>query len=268
MDIAQRGHARARLPHRRGEPRGAVRPAALVAHLQAPPARRPLLAARFAEPALRPAAHPRSCSSAAGSTATATASRACCSTSKAPVKAIVGPWNHDHPDSSEPGPAHRLAARGDPLVGPLAEGPAQRGGGGAEAGRLRAGTGIRPIPTLREIPGEWRLEEGWPPRRAAEQTLHLQADRSLGAGPSAARRAPAALRAFRGRGGGLLVGRAAARPAAGRRAQPRLRHGAARRRRSRSSACRASRCAPPRTRRSRTGSCGSPTSPPTARSRW
>ena len=103
---------------------------------------------------------------------------------RAPVKAIVGPWNHDHPDTSEPGP--RIAWRGEAIRWWDRWLKGRRNG--AEEGPKLAAY-VRhwhpPDPRLREVPGEWRLEEGWPPRRLREETLHLQADRSLGAAPSA-----------------------------------------------------------------------------------
>jgi putative CocE/NonD family hydrolase len=102
-----------------------------------------------------------------------------------PVKAIVGPWNHDHPDESDPGP--RLDWRREALRWWDRWLKGERNG--AEEGP-RLAVYVRrwhpPDPALRVIPGEWRLEEGWPPRRSQTQTLHLRADHSLAPTPSAA----------------------------------------------------------------------------------
>jgi predicted acyl esterase len=81
---------------------------------------------------------------------------------KAPVKAIVGPWNHTFPHDAEPGP--EIEWRGKAVrwwdqwlkgrdTGILAE--------------PRLDVYMRhyyaPSQTIAEIPGEWRAEAGWPP---------------------------------------------------------------------------------------------------------
>ncbi|HVR72374.1 MAG TPA: CocE/NonD family hydrolase [Vicinamibacteria bacterium] len=103
---------------------------------------------------------------------------------KTPVKAIVGPWNHDHPDASLPGP--RIDWRREALRWWDRWLKGQRNG--VEDGPKLAAFIRRwhpPGPGLRVLPGEWRLEEGWPPRRLRPWTLHLQADRTLAPGASA-----------------------------------------------------------------------------------
>lgn len=102
---------------------------------------------------------------------------------KTPVKAIVGPWNHDHPDTSEPGPRMDWRREAIRWWDRWLKG---RKNGADEGPKLAAY--VRrwhpPDPMLREVPGQWRLEDSWPPRRLRAETLHLQKDRSLGARPS------------------------------------------------------------------------------------
>jgi putative CocE/NonD family hydrolase len=99
---------------------------------------------------------------------------------KVPIKAIVGPWNHDHPDTSEPGPRIDWRREAIRWWDRWLKGRKNR----AEEGPKLAAYVRRwhpPDPLLREVPGEWRLEETWPPRRLREDTLRLRKDRSLGA---------------------------------------------------------------------------------------
>jgi putative CocE/NonD family hydrolase len=103
---------------------------------------------------------------------------------RAPVKAIVGPWNHDHPDTSEPGP--RIDWRREALRwwDRWLKGERNRAEEGPKLAVFVRGW-HPPDPSLRVIPGQWRLEEGWPPKRLQMRPLHLRADRSLAAEPSA-----------------------------------------------------------------------------------
>ena len=57
---------------------------------------------------------------------------------KAPLKAIVGPWNHTFPHDAVPGPQIEWRERGGPLVGLLAEGPGHRRIARSEADHLYA----------------------------------------------------------------------------------------------------------------------------------
>jgi len=99
---------------------------------------------------------------------------------KAPVRAIVGPWGHDWPHDSELGPAvewRDLAVRwwDQWLKG--------RETGVASEPKLAVYMRhwVPPDPTLTEIPGEWRTEDGWPPRNQRLQSLYLRPDHALGA---------------------------------------------------------------------------------------
>jgi uncharacterized protein len=97
---------------------------------------------------------------------------------RAPVKAIVGPWNHTFPHDAVPGPAiewrheavrwwdHWLkgidnSVMDDPPFAVFVRRP------------------YPPDPSLKEIPGKWRLEEGWPLQRTETRALFLHGDGSL-----------------------------------------------------------------------------------------
>ena len=98
--------------------------------------------------------------------------------SKAPIKAIVGPWNHSYPNDADFGP--RVEWRDQ----------AVRWFDYWLKGR---DTGVRndprlviymqhwhpPDPNLQEVPGEWRREDAWPPKNAANTTFFLQANHTL-----------------------------------------------------------------------------------------
>ena len=57
---------------------------------------------------------------------------------KAPIKAIVGPWNHTYPPRCRLWPANRVARGSGALVGLLAQGPRHRRVAGSAAGDLHA----------------------------------------------------------------------------------------------------------------------------------
>ena len=92
---------------------------------------------------------------------------------KAPVKAIIGPWNHSFPH--EPDLVRRLNG-------------AIRPSAGGTTWLKNRDTGIMSEPpltifmrqwhppdaTLETVPGFWRAEQGWPPRDATSKTLYLQ----------------------------------------------------------------------------------------------
>jgi putative CocE/NonD family hydrolase len=98
---------------------------------------------------------------------------------QAPVKAIMGPWAHDWPNSAYPEPSiewRREAVRwfdhwlkGED-TGIMAE--------------PRFAVFVRnwhpPLTNLETVPGQWRWEEGWPIERIRMRSLYPGADRSLG----------------------------------------------------------------------------------------
>jgi len=97
---------------------------------------------------------------------------------KAPTKALLGPWNHSEPHDAVPGPAIEWRDQAvewwahwlKPHVNQKLEGP-----------RLAVYMNhwYAPDVRIREIPGEWRAEQGWPPKDLHAQTLYLGKDYSL-----------------------------------------------------------------------------------------
>ena len=61
----------------------------------------------------------------------------------APVKVLLGPWNHTFPHDAVPGPADRMAGRGGPVVGPLAQGGRRTGSCPSRRSPCTSGTGTR-----------------------------------------------------------------------------------------------------------------------------
>jgi len=98
---------------------------------------------------------------------------------KAPVKAIIGPWNHTYPNNPYPKPGiewRREAVRWfDQWL---------KGRNTGIMDEPRFAVYVRrwhpPGPYLEEAPGEWRYEDGWPIERIREQTFYPRADRTLG----------------------------------------------------------------------------------------
>jgi uncharacterized protein len=102
---------------------------------------------------------------------------------KAPVRALVGPWNHSYPNDADFGP--RVEWRED----------AVRWWDywlkGRDTGVLSDPKLIifmrhwfPPDPNLETVPGEWRGEDGWPPRDMKDSKLYLQPNHSLAGNPS------------------------------------------------------------------------------------
>ena len=141
---------------------------------------------------------------------------------KAPLKAIVGPWNHTFPHDAEPGP--QIEWRDQALrwwdywlkgrnTGIMEEPPLS----------IYMQDWHAPDAHLKTVPGKWRGEIGWPPRNVANATLYLYDTHALYTGP--AKPAVHQLRYVpsRWRRGRILVGRVAHRSAPRRRLQPHLR---------------------------------------------
>src|SRR5580658_3681838 len=91
---------------------------------------------------------------------------------KAPVKAIIGPWNHTFPNEAEPGP--QIEWRDQALrwwdywlknrnTGIMEEPPLS----------IYIQDWHAPDPHLKDVPGKWRGEIGWPPRNVSNTTLYL-----------------------------------------------------------------------------------------------
>lgn len=104
--------------------------------------------------------------------------------SKAPIKAIVGPWNHTFPNDADFGP--RLEWR-DQAVRWFDYWLKGRDTGVTTDPRLVIFVQHwhPPDPNLQEVPGEWRREDVWPPQSAKDTTLFMQGSHSLTDSPAA-----------------------------------------------------------------------------------
>ena len=98
--------------------------------------------------------------------------------SKAPIKAIVGPWNHSFPNDADFGP--RVEWR-DQAVRWFDYWLKGRDTGVVNDPRLVVYMQHwhPPDPNLQSVPGEWRREDAWPPANAKNTTLFLQANHTL-----------------------------------------------------------------------------------------
>jgi hypothetical protein len=98
--------------------------------------------------------------------------------SKAPIRAIVGPWNHSFPNDADFGP--RVEWR-DQAVRWFDYWLKRRDTGVQNDPRLMIYMQHwhPPDPTLQSVPGEWRREDVWPPKDATNTALYLQGNHSL-----------------------------------------------------------------------------------------
>ena len=98
--------------------------------------------------------------------------------SKAPIRAIVGPWNHSFPNDADFGP--RVEWR-DQAIRWFDHWLKGRDTGVEHDPRLVVYMQHwhPPDPTLPEVPGEWRREDVWPPADAKSTTLFLQGNHTL-----------------------------------------------------------------------------------------
>jgi predicted acyl esterase len=98
--------------------------------------------------------------------------------SKAPMKAIVGPWNHSFPNDADFGP--RMEWR-DQAVRWFDHWLKGRDTGVENDPRLviYMQHWHPPDPNLTEVPGEWRREDAWPPSTAQNTTLFFQGNHTL-----------------------------------------------------------------------------------------
>ena len=103
---------------------------------------------------------------------------------KAPVKAMIGPWDHYYPHNAWPVPQvewrHEAVRWFDQWLK------------GIDTGILdepRFAVYVRdwhpPGPGVDEIPGHWRWEEGWPIERSVTKTFYAGQDHGLSSSPSA-----------------------------------------------------------------------------------
>jgi len=96
----------------------------------------------------------------------------------APTRALLGPWNHSEPDEAVPGPAVEWRDQAVQWWTRWLKPGSQQS---VEWPRLLVYMNhwYAPDVQIREIPGEWRAEEGWPPKDLRYQTFYLAADHSL-----------------------------------------------------------------------------------------
>jgi len=97
---------------------------------------------------------------------------------KAPVKAIIGPWNHTFPHDAVPGPQIEWRDQAVRWWDYWLKG---RDTGVLPDAKLTIYMQHwhPPDPKLTNVPGEWLQEDGWPPREAHETILFPQRDHSL-----------------------------------------------------------------------------------------
>ncbi len=102
---------------------------------------------------------------------------------KAPVRAIIGPWNHTFPNEPYPKPGIEWRREAVRWFDQWLKG---RNTGIMEEPRFAVY--VRhwhpPGPYLEEAPGEWRFENGWPIDRVREEPLYPRPDRLLTRAPS------------------------------------------------------------------------------------
>ena len=98
--------------------------------------------------------------------------------SKAPIKAIVGPWNHTYPNDAVPGPQIEWRDQAVRWFDHWLKG---RDTGAERDPRLviYMQHWHPPDPNLQNVPGEWRREDVWPPQKAKSTTFFLQPNHAL-----------------------------------------------------------------------------------------
>ena len=96
----------------------------------------------------------------------------------APVKAIIGPWNHTYPNEAVPGPEIEWRDQAVRWWDYWLK--------GRDTGVLQDPKLIvymqhwhPPDPNLENVPGEWRRIDAWPPPETRSSTLYVQANHTL-----------------------------------------------------------------------------------------
>ena len=96
-----------------------------------------------------------------------------------PVRAILGPWKHDWPHDASPGPEIEWREEAVRWFDRWL-----RGDDNGVDREPKLAVFVRdahePRTDLAKIPGDWRLEDGWPPGSAEPVAMFLRADGSLG----------------------------------------------------------------------------------------
>lgn len=104
-------------------------------------------------------------------------------TSKAPVIAEVGPWNHAWPEYGAPGPNYEWRQKALRWWDYWLK---DRDNGILNEPRWTAfmRTGHAPVADLNEVPGYWRCEKQWPVRNSSTQQFYPQGARQMGRTPA------------------------------------------------------------------------------------
>jgi uncharacterized protein len=98
--------------------------------------------------------------------------------SKAPIKVLLGPWNHSFPHDAEPGPAIEWRDEATRWWDYWLKGK-QNGILDEPRFEVYMRRPYPPDPNIKEIPGEWRAEKSWPPAGLTRETFHLHPDHTL-----------------------------------------------------------------------------------------
>jgi uncharacterized protein len=98
--------------------------------------------------------------------------------SKAPIKALLGPWNHSFPHNAEPGPAIEWRDEATRWWDYWLKGK-QNGIMDEPRFEVYMRRPYPPDPNIKEIPGAWRAEKSWPPAGLTKEAFSLQSDHTL-----------------------------------------------------------------------------------------
>ena len=102
--------------------------------------------------------------------------------SKAPIKALLGPWNHTFPHEAEPGPSIEWRVEAVRWWDYWLKG-IQNGIMDEPRFEVYMRHWYPPDPNIAEIPGDWRAEKTWPPANASKETFFFEPNYSLGDAP-------------------------------------------------------------------------------------
>src|ERR1700722_9002370 len=96
----------------------------------------------------------------------------------APVKALLGPWNHSFPDDAQPGPTIEWRVEATRWWDYWLKGK-QNGILDEPRFEVYMRHWYPPDPNIAEIPGDWRAENSFPPANAHTETLYFSPNHSL-----------------------------------------------------------------------------------------
>ena len=96
----------------------------------------------------------------------------------APVKALLGPWNHTFPHDAEPGPTIEWRVEATRWWDYWLKGK-QNGILDEPRFEVYMRHWYPPDPNIKEVPGDWRAEKTFPPANGKTETLFLHPDQAL-----------------------------------------------------------------------------------------